>query len=55
MINALEFIFSSFWVWFGFNILILSTGWALAMPFYWWYKVKQFKILKKGYWNLMGQ
>jgi len=52
--GSLEFIFSSFWVWMGFNILILTIGYALSLPFYWYYKLKQFLTAKKQFWDKMG-
>tara|TARA_Y100000310_G_scaffold313899_1_gene362803 strand:+ start:786 stop:950 length:165 start_codon:yes stop_codon:yes gene_type:complete len=52
--NALEFIFSSFWIWLGFNVMILTVGHALAMPFFWYYKLKQFLTTKDQFWNKLG-
>lgn len=46
MAEALNFIFSSFWVYIGFVFLIYSMGHSLAMPFYWYYKLKQYKMNK---------
>lgn len=50
MAEVLEFIFSSFWVYTGTILLIWSFGYALALPFYWYYKLKQNK-LNKSIWR----
>ena len=55
MVDELTFIFSNFWVFIGFNITILTVGYASAMPFYWWYKLKQFKTAKSQFWDISGQ
>lgn len=55
MTDALIFIFSSFWVFMGFNIIILVVGYSASIPFYWWYKLKQFKTAKSQFWDIMGQ
>ena len=31
MIDILQFVFSSFWVWLGTVILIATMGWSLAL------------------------
>jgi len=38
MIEILQYIFSSFWIWLGVMFLIWQIGFALAMPFYYVYK-----------------
>ena len=54
MAEALEVIFFSFWNWMGTVFLILSIGNALALPFYWYYRLKQ-QQLTKSYWDLTGK
>ena len=54
MVDALQFIFSDFWIWLGFNVTILTIGNGLAMPFYWWYKMRQFSTAKKQFWDKLG-
>ncbi len=44
MTEVLEFIFSSFWTWSGTCMLIISFGWAAAVPFRAWYMLKQLKL-----------
>ena len=46
MEEGLNFIFSSFWTYFGTVFLIYACGHALSMPFYWYYKLKQHKMNK---------
>ena len=46
MKETLEFIFSSFWVYMGTLWLIYSIGYALAIPFKWYYALKQHKLSK---------
>tara|TARA_R100001594_G_C4030545_1_gene261166 strand:- start:1278 stop:1454 length:177 start_codon:yes stop_codon:yes gene_type:complete len=50
MKEVLEFIFSSGWVFFGTIFLIYSIGYSLAIPFMWYYKMKQQKM-NKSVWN----
>lgn len=52
--EALTIIFSSFWCWAGTMALVTSTGWALAFPFYWYYRLKQMQ-LSRSYWDLTGK
>ncbi len=51
MAEALSFIFSSFWTYFGTLFLIYSCGHSLSMPFYWYYKLKQNKMNKSAWFN----
>lgn len=44
MAETLTFIFSSFWIYIGTVFLIWAIGYALAMPFFWYYKLKQQKM-----------
>jgi len=46
MKEVLEYIFSSGWVYFGTLWLIYSLGYALSIPFMWYYKMKQQKMAK---------
>ena len=46
MSELLEFIFSSGWVYFGTLFLIYSIGYAVSIPFMWYYKLKQHKLTK---------
>ena len=41
MAEALEVIFRSGWTFFGTIVLVMFLGWALSMPFFWWYKMKK--------------
>jgi hypothetical protein len=50
MEEVLIFIFSSFWTYTGTLFLIFCTGYSAAIPFYWYYKLKQNK-LNKSIWN----
>jgi len=54
MAESLNIIFSSFWTWGGTIVLILAFGNALALPFYWYYRLKQ-QQLTKSYWELTGK
>jgi len=51
MEETLKFIFSNFWVYLGFLFLIYTIGHALSMPFYWYYKLKQYKMNKSTWFN----
>ena len=44
MAEILNIIFSNFWNFCGTIIIILCIGNALALPFYWLYKIKQIKL-----------
>ena len=50
MAEALKIIFENFWTFSGTLVIILVTGHSLALPFYWYYKIKQNK-LNKSIWN----
>jgi hypothetical protein len=50
MAEALNIIFQNFWNFCGTIIIIFSIGNALSMPFYWYYKLKQYK-LNKSVWG----
>jgi hypothetical protein len=50
MAEALKIIFENFWTFSGTIIIILSLGNSLAIPFYWYYKIKQNK-LNKSVWQ----
>tara|TARA_B100001778_G_C18316208_1_gene506613 strand:- start:421 stop:588 length:168 start_codon:yes stop_codon:yes gene_type:complete len=49
MAEALEVIFRSGWTFFGTIVLVMFLGWALSMPFFWWYKMKQINM-SRSYW-----
>jgi len=51
MVEVLKFIFSNIWVYFGTLFLIYSIGHSLAMPFYWYYRLKQKKMNKSMWFN----
>lgn len=40
MKETLEFIFSSFWVYCGTFLLIMSVGYSLSLPVYWYSRAK---------------
>jgi len=44
MTELMQFIFSSFWVWAGTIALITSVGYALSIPFHWWFKIRQIRM-----------
>tara|TARA_Y100001938_G_C7985438_1_gene376645 strand:+ start:218 stop:382 length:165 start_codon:yes stop_codon:yes gene_type:complete len=50
MKEALEFIFSSWWVYLGTLWLIYSIGYAAALPFKWYYTLKE-RSLTKSIWR----
>jgi hypothetical protein len=50
MAETLKIIFENFWTFSGTIIIILSLGNSLAIPFYWYYKIKQNK-LNKSVWH----
>mgnify|MGYP003110285750 CR=1 FL=1 len=50
MKEVLEFIFQSFWTFTGTCFLICLVGHASALPFYWYYKIKE-KRLSRSLWH----
>lgn len=44
MAEALNIIFNNFWTFSGTIIIILSIGYSLSLPFFWYYKLKQIKL-----------
>jgi hypothetical protein len=52
MIEVLQFIFSDFWVFIGFHILILSFGWSASMPFYWINRLREGRTAISGRTNV---
>jgi len=46
MAESLIIIFESFWNFIGTLVIIYSLGYATALPFYWYYKLKQIKLNK---------
>jgi hypothetical protein len=50
MAEALDIVFRNAWTFCGTCMLIISIGWALAMPFFWWYKLKQLRMARQ-YWG----
>lgn len=47
MTSLLEFIFQSPWTYLGSIVLIISLGYSLSIPLFWYYKVRSMKRGKK--------
>ena len=50
MAETLNFIFQNFWTYFGTIFLMLTCGYALSFPFYWYNKIQENKDKQKT-WN----
>lgn len=44
MAEVFQIIFTNFWTFIGTVIIIMASGYSLAQPFYWYYKLKQYKL-----------